>query len=433
MKKRAIFIFLILGTILILGFTPLISAVEFTMNANYSQGETLIAKVSGNFINQISKSNVVFYEGHVRIPMQSDVINANGDYYIYAVLAGKPTGDYSLSIENAKYMMGAEVSQETLVKNFSINNETADFSINPGAVSASGEFSFEVQNLQDSPITIDVKTSENSSGEREILILSAGNLTETSFSLKSGEKKEITFKPGIGDKTLRKIKLSSTKTVYNVPVYLATVLEGNQVSSFVLEPSSLSYSFSTNSVFQKTVYLYNNGNTEIKDIELSLDNELVPLLNLSVVKVNKLSANSKIAVNLTFYSKTEVSTLGNIKAKSGENIAYSSLTIRFIKNYTAVSSNETIQSSAKTCEELSGTICTSTQECSQEPLYAKDNLCCLSTCKEIKKSNSGIIIAVVIILLIVGVGVWFYFAKFKKIKKSPVNFVDIAKGKKTLN
>jgi hypothetical protein len=433
MKKRAAFIFALLIVLSALSFTSFASAVEFNVNSNYSQGETMIAKVSGNFISPITKSNVFFYQGHVRIPMEYDVVQIEGDAYIYAVLARNETGNYSISVENIKYMVGAKVVQDNLIRNFSITNNTADFSVNPGAVSSSGDFVIELQNLRDNQIVVDIKTSQinsslENSTEREILILPSES-SETSFSLKSGEKKKISFKPGVGNKELRTIEITTLNTTYYIPIYLSAVIEGTQKSTFVLEPSSLAYSFATDSAVNKTVYLYNTGSSDITGISLSLDDELAPLVNLSVTNIGTLSANSKIPIELIFFSKKEVATLGNIKAKAGEDIAYSSLTVRFTSNYTPVTPNETIQSTSKTCEELSGVFCNSTQECSQEVVHAADNLCCLASCNEVKKSNSGTIIAVIIIIFIIAAGSWFYLAKYKKSRKSSVNLLKIAKGK----
>jgi hypothetical protein len=443
MRKKIIFIFVLL---LVLPLVS-VSAVEFNVNANYSSGETMIVKVAANFISPLSKSNIFFYEGHVRIPMQYDIIQAgSSEYYIYASLVDKFVGDYSISLENIKYMSGANVLEEDLIMNFSITNKTADFSVVPGAVSSSGDFYIEVQNLKDSPISLSIDTSEGNSGEREIFILPSENLT-TSFSLQSGEKKKINFRPGIGSKTLRFIEIKNSNassgnwfsnffssseqtTSYKIPVYLWGTVEGMQQPTFSIEPSSLSYSFATGDVEEKEIYIYNTGNVDIKDIFLSLDEELIPLVNLSVLKIDRLSANSKATIGLTFFSKSPIQTLGNIKAKSDEIIAYSSLTLRFISNYTPVIQNETIQSTVKTCAELQGKICDSTtEECSQEPVYAKDSICCLAACEKIKTSNSGTFTAVIIILILVAAGAWFYFSKFKKMKKKPVNFVDIAKGK----
>jgi hypothetical protein len=445
MGKRVIFI---LALFAVLQLLPLFSALEFNVNANYSSGETMIVKVAANFISPLSKSNIFFYEGHVRIPVQYDVIQAgNSEYYIYASLVNKSAGNYSISIENTEYMSGANRIGGKIVKNFSITNETADFSVVPGAVSSSGDFSIEVQNLKENPISISVDTSEGNSGEREISILLSGNSTKTSFSLQSGEKEKINFRPGIGNKTLRFIEIKNSNvssgswfsglfssseqaTSYKIPVYLWGTVEGIQQPTFSLEPSSLSYSFATGTAEKKEVYLYNTGSIEIKDILISLDEELVPLVNLSVTKIDKLAPNSKATIGLTFFSKSSVQTLGNIKAKSDDIIAYSSLTLRFISNYTPVIQNETIQSTVKTCTELKGKICNSTtEECSQEPVYAKDSVCCLASCEAIKKSNSGTFTAVIIILVLVAAGAWLYFSKFKKTKKQPVNLLDIARGK----
>jgi hypothetical protein len=428
MGKRVIFI---LALFAVLQLLPLFSAVEFNLNANYSSGETMIVKVAANFISPLSKSNIFFYEGHVRIPMQYDVIQAgNSEYYIYASLVDKSAGDYSVNITNTKYMVGTQVVESNLMRNFSITNKTADFSVVPGAVSSSGDFSIEVQNLKESPISISVDTSEGNSGEREISILLSGNSTKTSFSLQSGEKEKINFRPGIGNKTLRFIEIKNQNLTYKIPVYLWGTVEGVQQPTFSLEPSSLSYSFATGTTEKKEVYLYNTGSVEIKDILISLDEELVPLVNLSVSKIDKLAPNSKATIGLTFFSKSPVQTLGNIKAKSDDIIAYSFLTLRFISNYTPVIPNETIQSTVKTCTELKGKICNSTtEECSQEPVYAKDSVCCLASCETIKKSNSGTFTAVIIILVLVAAGAWLYFSKFRKTKKQPVNLLDIAKGK----
>ncbi len=122
LKKILIFVL-----ITILFAVPLISAVEFSMKENFKQGETLMARISGNFLEPILWENIFLYRGHVRIPLEPYVTNIEGDYYIYSQLLGKAPNNYSLSIENVKYMKGAKISEEPIVKNFSISNITADF------------------------------------------------------------------------------------------------------------------------------------------------------------------------------------------------------------------------------------------------------------------------------------------------------------------
>src|SRR3989344_4958573 len=77
-------------------------------SSDFSQGETLIAKLSGNFIDKPANDNIFFYRGHVRIPMVYEISEMNDDFYIYAMTVGKTSGNYSLSIENVRYMTGAQ-------------------------------------------------------------------------------------------------------------------------------------------------------------------------------------------------------------------------------------------------------------------------------------------------------------------------------------
>lgn len=438
---------------------PLISAVEFTMDDNFKQGETIIAKVSGNFLTQITKNNIFFYRGHVQVPMEYDVANIGGDFYIYVMTIGKtPQDDYSISIQNVKYMKGAEITEENIVKNFSIADETADFSVKPGFITASDDFSLEVQNLLDNSITLNVKTETNNSGGRGIFI---GGAREASITLKSGEIKQIIFSLGAGEPTLQNIELSTfeetittsgensnstfcfpwenctaesnvttqttTKGInYQIPVYISTGVEGTQEEFFKFEPSEMELSIPTNTSIKRTFYIYNTGDENLENISLTLPESLSSFATLSKDKIENLTAKSNIPIELTFFSSNASEAEGNLKAKIGDTLAYSFISLKFISNY---SSNET-DPSTKTCAELSGSVCnTADEKCSETPIYAKDNVCCLGNCEKIKKGNSGVIIAVIIILVAVAGLVWFYFAKYKKAKK-PVDLLKISQGKK---
>src|SRR3989344_5532898 len=162
---------LIFALILILIF-PAILAVEIDMKTNFSQGETFIAKFSGNFFKPINPDNIFFYKGHVRIPINYYVIRIEDDFYVYGQLLGKsPYSNYSISIENTKYVkLFGEISEENIAKTFSINENVVDFSIDPGAIVTNGDFFIESRNLQDFEILIQVKTktfSGKSSEESE--------------------------------------------------------------------------------------------------------------------------------------------------------------------------------------------------------------------------------------------------------------------------
>lgn len=417
MKKFLIFL-------LILLILPSVLAVEVQLNENFSQGETLIAKVSGNFISALTKDKVFFYKEHTRTPMEYDVMGANGEYYIYALLVGKSSGEYSISIEGAQYMKGVEVSEEDIIKNFSITDKTADFYVTPGFSVASGDFSLEIQNLKDSTIEVNVKT--DSSG-RAIFIYPEIS-EESNIQLISGQKKKVDFKLSPGAAAFKKIQFQTNNTFYEIPISIPTSSEGIPESTFSLEPSKFNYSFSTKSVTKKTIYLYNTGTVDMLNISLSLSESLTPFVNTSIHQIEKLDANSNLAVELIFSSKVETSVEGELKAKSGETISYSSISVQFVNDYVAPK-NQSGQYSIKSCEELQGVICNNESvKCNKELISAKDGWCCKGNCSAVKKSSAGKVVAVIIILALIGGGVWFYFKKFKKAKK-PVDLVQISKVK----
>jgi len=207
MKKLFLVFFLIL-----LSF-QLVSAVEFNLKENFSQGETIITKVSGNFLTPIARENVFFYREpeHVRIPIDYGILKIINDYYVYVFISGKPSGNYSFSIENVKYMEGTEVIESDIVRNFVITTEKAPFSLKPGFIAASGDFFVEVQNLKDKQITINVKTPTLSGSEREILVYSGGvSAKEMAISVNSGEIKKIYFKLGAGNPSLQIVEVHKT-------------------------------------------------------------------------------------------------------------------------------------------------------------------------------------------------------------------------------
>jgi hypothetical protein len=160
--------------LVILFLLPIISAVEFDMKTEFDQGETLLARVSGNFLEPILKENIFFYRGHVRIPIDYGVAKINDEFYIYALLSGKTQNNYSIEIKDVMYMKGAEISEEDIIKEFSITNNIADFSVAPGFIVTKEDFFIEVQNLQDRKINITIE-------DEDISISEGSNLNFFSF------------------------------------------------------------------------------------------------------------------------------------------------------------------------------------------------------------------------------------------------------------
>jgi len=413
--------------VLVLSF-QLISSAEIVMNENFSQGETLIAKVSANFIQPITKQNIFFYEGSVldsnfQVSLDYDVVKLNEDFYVYAILLNKNEGAYSMTVENAEYREGTEINDERIVKNFSITSAKADFYVKPGVISASDDFSIEVQNLNANDIAINVNTNTNISGVREIFV---ENAKVHSLSLNSGEIDEINFQLGAGESSLRTIELKTNNTLYEVLVYMPFG-EGGTTSGAILfsfEPSVINFSLPANSVTKKVIYLYNSGNSNLTNISLYLSDSLFANANLSQTLVGQLDAHSSASIELSLYSSAESNIEGELNARIGDTIISSSVFLQFAANY--VPSNVTEYSSTKNCAELNGTLYDSkTEKCSTDPFRVRDGICCLGTLQKISSDNTGKIIAGIIIALVLGGLIWFYFAKYRKTKK-PVNLLKIA-------
>jgi len=418
--------FLIVFLIFLL--SPLVFAIEFNLNQNYKSGETIIAKVSGNFLTSLTKDNVFFYKEHVRIPMTYGIEKIENEYYLYASLLGKTQGNYSIALENIQYMQGAETLSDDIVKNFSITNETADFSLKPGVIVTSGEFSIDIQNLKDNRITVSVRTEVVNSSERSISIVTQETAVDSvSLSPVSGEIKKIYFTSGYGSPTFQKIEFKTSNLTYEVPVYIfSTFLP--EVTSYKMEPSELISSVPTNTLTKKVIFFYNTGDKEIRNISLSLSDSIKPFVNLSQDYIESLEPKTNVPIQLSFFSPGEIEVSGTLGANvNGETMLYSQISLKFLSNYVPV--NESQESSVKTCAELNGRVCTQTEACDTEIVYAKDNLCCLGKCVATKKkSSTGVIIALAIFFVLAIAGFWFYKKKFKKTKKS-VNLLDIARGK----
>lgn len=181
-----------------------ISAIEFDMKKEFKSGETLMAKVSGNFIDQITSEDIYFYREHVAIPFVYDVTKIQEEFYIYALLPEiEEAANYSLRIKDVQYKEGSKIIEEEIIKNFTIlPNQTADFSISPGFIKTNKDFSILVQNLIDEKIELEITSQDN-------------------LELKSGDIKKINFaKEDFPSSSLETITFKTDSLEYNIPLYI---------------------------------------------------------------------------------------------------------------------------------------------------------------------------------------------------------------------
>jgi len=458
-----------------------ISAVEVDMKTEFQQGETLLAKISGNFIDPILPSNVFFYRGHVRVPMDYSILKINKEFYIYAYLP-ETSNNYSLSIENVRYYSGSKIIDDNIVKDFSISSEKADFSVKPGIIFTSNNFEVSVQNLKDNKITLNIDSNFDSIDSAELL---------------SGEIKKITFGlGGVSSQSLEFIDLSSGNLAYSLPVYFfgENLFCGDEICSenencsscyedcgecsdepfcgdnicdenedcsscyedcgecteeffcgdkicnnnencttceedcgkckleidFEFDPSELNISILTNSKKTKKIILKNTGTFNLEDLEIYVSNSFKDYISVFPEKIDSLEGGESKEIELEIISsEDEASLIGAIKAKTPDKeYAYLDLYLNFVSDESEV--GEEIIKSKKTCAELSGKICSSDEKCSGELIEARDAKCCLGSCNQETATNFKVWGWGILILIIL-VGIWF-LTQYKKTENKPSLF-----------
>jgi hypothetical protein len=446
LKSISLKTFLLLTIFSILFILPFVSAVQIETKDSFLQGETLIAKISGNFVDQLGSGNILFYRGHVRVPTQFTLSKINDDYYLYALLLGKGQGNYSLQIQGVKYKVATQVKDDAVIRNFTITNETADFYAVPGFVKTKDDFSIELTNLKDNSIEVEI-VSENSSTSGGFFesLFGTGSSTQT-ITLSSGQTKKINFlfDGTLNESTLRAINLSSENTSYSIPLYMEvngaqkSNVEGTGKLSF--EPLIINVSLATGSNTTRIVYLHNKEDLPVKNISIYVSEELQPYVNISAAEVSEIDKNSSMRIDLFFSSgESEKNLTGQITARyentsgddSEELFARAEIFLNFIEDYTPQYEENITVIDTKTCAQLNGTICNTTIEtCSGESVYAKDNKCCLSACTPIAESSStGKYIGwglVALVVLFVG---WFLIKRYRK-TSTPVDLLKIARGRR---
>jgi hypothetical protein len=384
--KRVIPLFLFL----IIAF-PVISAIEINMNSDIPKGETIIASVSGNFLDPIAKSNIYFYRGHVKTSFDYDVAKIGDNYYIYILTTNKAENNYSINISGVRYMVGSQISNQQISKSFNIINETADFSVNPGFVIANGNFSVKVQDLQSIPITIDIETEVNSGSSDGSFVFLLNREETESIDLLSGEIKTLYIQlENISETTIRTITLSTANTEYKIPCYL--ILENNTIS-----PENNS-----------NITNYNQTANQTNETNCTFFSKFFGTCSTN-------NAQNETQENKTFDNDTQKNNTSNNNSSSNsdyEVVKIGNKTVA-IKNGTILNESAT----SKTCAQIKGDICSSGEICQNTTVYAKDAKCCVSQCvKEEKKTNTKLIGWLIIGFLFIVI-LLFFRTKFRGMKK----------------
>ncbi len=459
--KRAISILFVLVFVM-----QLVSPVSISLNPNISKGETLIARIYGNFESSPTSQNVFFYKNHVRIPFdfKFERVSSN-EYYLYTQTNEKSEGNYTLSIERVSYLdsLGNLIS-DPISKNFSISESIADFSVSPAFFKTPDSFEISLKNLKENSLTISYGSGSSSttSGESTLLNFlfgdnSGSNLSSSSkikFSspdsnivLSPFETKTVSFTASPASKdTLSFLTLSSGNTTYAVPVYVLKFLPQelenttpkNISYNIEFDPVKLTITLDSLSQIDKTIYLKNIGNTSSPEINITIPDTLKRFIFLSEDSISSLDSGEQKRLNLRINpNNAEGSVDGKIIAYAGEDTAKLEIEIIFShgQKYSEenVSLNESLGNipiGRMLCSEANGTFCNERESCNGTQEWTRDGKCCFGSCIKESKSSYGKIIGWLTLFVLIIIIVWFIKSKFMKKKRKEIDLEKIAKPKK---
>lgn len=393
MKKIILVLFLV-------SLISLSSALEFNVSESYSQGQTIILKVSGSFPSGITSDQVVFYRGSVKIPMDYGISKLGDEYYLYALLVDKSPGNYSMVVEDLKYQEGSKIVTNDVVKNFTITEDLVDFYVSPGYLISDTALSFKLQNLKDSQIEIDWKFLDKSGSE----------------SVKSGQIKDVKIPLTPSNESKREfLSLSSENTEYEVPVYvLKKVLQEVPQVNFTFDPEKLNISMDIDSNYSGKIIFQYTGNIKIPQVNFLLDDFLKRHLSLKNSSFFNLSPLIAEEVEFSVFSgDLPLSKTGNLTAVYGSNSLSLPITLNFIPGY--VLGEKDVISPIKNCSGFKGNLCGSSSSCNGSIITSSDGLCCIGNCTQIVTASywtKGKIIGWAIILAVLILVAWIYL-KYK--------------------
>ncbi|MFA6023295.1 MAG: hypothetical protein WC781_04360 [Candidatus Pacearchaeota archaeon] len=395
-----------------------VSAIEITTSKDkFLQGETFQATLSGNILQNIQKSDIGFYRGHVQEPVDFDITKINSTYYIYAMLPYK-TEDYSLRIKNVYYKEANSVKIQNLEKNFTITNETAEFNVKPGFIITNKDFTLSIYNNKEIPLAI-IYSIENSS---------------FSEMIPAQESKEISVSiEPVKSTSFSSIIISSGKLTYNLPSYIlknTSISQINNSFNYTYLKDDLDFDIATISTnlekgksFSYQLKLKNIGSNTSKDIVIQPSSSLEGLINITPLLISSLAANKTALINFTIKINKIGNYSGFIKAVSYDSSSIVAINIKVSQNISQNTTSLNI-SSSKSCAQLNGKQCQTGKYCSIANIASSDGFCCTGECKDLNSSNTPTernwLVIWIVIILLVAIAAFFFWKMKNPSVKNPI-------------
>ena len=423
MKKTLFVLLLVLLT------SPLITAADAEIKENYDRKETFIAKISGNFLEPLTKNDFVLYRLQqrerdnsivpVRVITEPEVKKIGGNYYMQMQLSENiRSGNYSLELKNVRYRKAGrwtDTATHPVRKNFTISDALARFRIEQGFIETDADFSITAENLLDGQITIKKEIIGTDQGTEEITIRNV--------------RDNISFDHDFFYSGFNEIRLTSGNTSYRIPVFITsesarqreengqddeTRDEANRGQTAIVLGTfrtKITLQAGSNQTHSETLYLYNKGNEHVRDVVLKVSDEINPYVKLSQRDVATIRASTIFRIKMNVSAGNEVEKIrGRITARYENLVSEIPLELNFIGdpdtmvpinseedrltgdvNESGETENEDDSDYAfRTCRELNGVICKENQNCTGDEVATPQAKCCLGgDCEdnEVKEEN----------------------------------------------
>lgn len=386
--------------------SSIISAIDMEVKSSFYPGETLQVEIPNVFINNLKLENIGIYQNnsvHVT-PIEPGLIKSGDSYFYYALLPSYP-GLYSFKIENVRYWEGSDQVTDTIIRNFSIEKTNSSYlSFSPGYLSVTNDFSIIIKGYNK---------------PQDIAVSFEPNNFEKTYKLGYMNDQRVYFSiENITNFTKSEIKINN----YILPVIISP--SGNVNINFNLSgedqleimdsledvmdfyPEEIATTILPGKDYYYELKLTNDIDVSIEDLKISASDKEI---TLNTTTISELKAQKSMIIEVTLNSNVEKDAWINVTYKN-----YSVLIpvlIKIAKNQSDVDSNVETVNQQKTCTELGGAKCDSTQnqKCSGSETYAFDGWCCMTKCAS-SSSTSGWVWGILIIVVL-AVGGWFLYDK----------------------
>jgi hypothetical protein len=421
MKKLVLLVFVLFALINVSGLT-------LEINDVYSPKETIISKISGNFLNPISKDQInLVKDGHIDVAFEFDFGTLNGDYYIWIIAPANP-GNYTLIIEDVYAMINGAAEIVDFEENFVVKGNITDYSIKPGFIFTTSDFEIDATVYSDEDQVIEVDFPDS----REITLRPGANKIDFSISDVIGTE-FITI--SVGKYNVPAQIVGNTpeepRNDSNGDNVLSNQTNGTNGSIPINESNNYSrvnFGFRPNvirsvALVGEDILIYPfeiiNLGERIENIYFSYDSskfEIFPSENFS------LAENSSASFNLVLRNISGNETGGAITAYAGNETRHLVLILNFTTNETQVATDYDARDNivpTYRCSELGGIFCVGDETCTGEVVASSDGTNCCSTGQCEGQSTEGnrawigyLIVGIVILALLI------IYAKYKKTKAS---------------